>query len=277
MVSVARARQRRLALAVPSHSEDRSPKYRVAPYQGGVIPDGNAGGSDEPRPKPQQPTKRFANRVGATPRPKPASPTRTPPARPPATRQVPTPPRANRFLHGSIAAATSSSRPTSPRDPSNQDASQGGSPLRQVSGVRNHRRTRGRPRPPRSTRFPWPKHEEQTGDSRCHQRFCADQPADPHRLVPRPPDHRSRTGRLPIQNHPLGRPDRNGHRRHRFGHLGPDGILGNRRPRMYWRPVLSVYVAPNAISAITIWPRCSRAAGWTSSGVKAERSMTSDK
>jgi hypothetical protein len=253
VVSVARARQRRLALAVPSHSEDRSPKYRVAPYQGGVIPDGNAGGSDEPRPKPQQPTKRFANRVGSDSRASQTgeshsdttgSPTGNAPspdstAGEPISPTAPSPPR-----HHPL-------RDRRPREnPSNQDASQGGSPLRpgewrpqspsdEKAGAKAAQvdqvplaETRG---------ANWGLPDATSGSVPISRPIRID--LFPDRLIIVPEQGVSQSKIIPLGDQTATAID--GTVSAIWDLMESWGIAGR---GMYWRPVLSVYVAPNAIS-----------------------------
>lgn len=64
VVDIARVRQRRLAQAVPRHSDSHSqPKYRAAPYHGGVVRDGIAGDSKSSGLRTQQPAGRFGSHV----------------------------------------------------------------------------------------------------------------------------------------------------------------------------------------------------------------------
>ncbi len=68
LVNVARMRQQRLAQAVPRLSESRSqPKYRAAPYSGGVIRD-DSEGEDKASAglEARQPARPFGNRVDST-------------------------------------------------------------------------------------------------------------------------------------------------------------------------------------------------------------------
>lgn len=69
VVDIARVRQQRLAQAVPSHYENRSrPAYRAAPYRGGVVRDSSEERTAGHGLQTREPAGRFGRRVGGDPR-----------------------------------------------------------------------------------------------------------------------------------------------------------------------------------------------------------------
>lgn len=63
VVEVARARQERLAQAAPRHYENR-PKYRAAPYRGGLVREDSAGAANQSGTQERQPAGTFGRSLG---------------------------------------------------------------------------------------------------------------------------------------------------------------------------------------------------------------------